>query len=85
MAISTAIIFGFIVGPFALGVFIYRRFKSSISEVDYRTFFILGVTFLPVGISLSASLEKPGFIGIAAMGAIYLAISLINRNKWTSS
>lgn len=49
--------------------------KSQEAEPDYRTFFILGITFLPVGIAT----KNPGLWG---MGAVFMIFGLANRNKW---
>ena len=59
--------------------------KKQLGEPDYRAFFILGITFFPVGISLAAALDNPGFIGMSAMGFIFLVIALANRDKWQKS
>ena len=55
-------------------------------EVDYQFFFILGISFLPVGIIftvLSFTSDFSGALGtpFLAMGIIYIAIALGNRNK----
>ena len=44
-------------------------------EPDYRVFFILGITWLPIGIAT----DNPGLWG---MGAVFMAIGLANRSKW---
>ena len=31
---------------------------------------------------MSASTGNPGFLGMSALGAAYLAIGLVNRDKW---
>ncbi len=55
-------------------IFIYRN-KGQKVEPDYRVFFILGITWLPLGIAT----DNPGFLG---MGAVFMAIGLANRSKW---
>ena len=75
-----------IIGFILLGVlvaFLVRKLKSEgiTEEPDYRAFVIMGICFLPVGV-IFASAVSPGFLGITAMGLIYLAIGLANRNKW---
>ena len=42
---------------------------------DYRAFFILGITFLPIGIAT----ENPGLWG---MGTIFMILGAVNRDKW---
>ena len=58
---------------FAL-IFIYRN-KGQRIEPDYRVFFILGITWLPLGIAT----DNPGFLGL---GAVFMVIGLANRSKW---
>ena len=55
-------------------IFIYRN-KGQKIKPDYRVFFILGITWLPLGIAT----DNPGFLG---MGAVFMAIGLANRSKW---
>ena len=55
-------------------IFIYRN-KGQRIEPDYRVFFILGITWLPLGIAT----DNPGFLG---MGAVFMVIGLANRGKW---
>ncbi|KAA3665513.1 MAG: hypothetical protein DWQ04_00230 [Chloroflexi bacterium] len=56
-------------------VFIVRRQKGEVPETDYRVFFILGITWLPLGIAT----DNPAFWG---MGAIFMIVGLANRDKW---
>jgi uncharacterized membrane protein YhaH (DUF805 family) len=58
---------------FAVIAIVVRRGEKR--EPDYRTFFILGIAFLPVGIAT----DNPGLWG---MGAVFLAVGLVNRDKW---
>jgi hypothetical protein len=58
----------------AVAFVVYRR-KGEIPDADYRVFFILGITWLPLGIAT----ENPGFWG---MGAVFLIVGLANRDKW---
>lgn len=55
-------------------IFISRNRGQKI-EPDYRVFFILGITWLPLGIAT----DNPGFLGL---GAVFMAIGLANRSKW---
>jgi len=63
-----------------------RSNTQKSKEVDYQVFFILGISFLPVGIIftvLSFTSDFSGALGtpFLAMGVIYIAIALGNRNK----
>ena len=67
-----------------------KRKKEGKQQVtNYRSLFILGVTFLPLGIIYEiaffiSDIKVFLVLGLAfiAMGLSYLAISLANRNKW---
>jgi hypothetical protein len=60
-----------------LGVFVVlQRGKEGPAEPDYRVLFILGATWLPVGIAT-------GNVGLWAMGVVFLVIGLANREKWS--
>jgi len=71
-----------ITGLLAISLFIFKRKQNIGNEKNYRTFFILGITFLPIGIMMSIAVDNPGFIGIAGMGAAFLVASLVNKDKW---
>lgn len=51
-------------------------------EVDYRVFFIMGISFLPLGIVLTFVVGNPGFIGFMGLGIAYMAIGLANKDNW---
>jgi hypothetical protein len=66
-----------------VGAILLIKWKSGYRrEVNYRALYIIGITFLPAGIALSASTRNPGFFGMSGLGAAYLAIALANRDKW---
>ncbi len=56
-----------------LAVFVLKKDKTY--EPDYRVFFILGVTWLPLGIAT----DNPALTG---MGAVFMVLGLANRDKW---
>ena len=59
-----------------------KNLKAGLArEIDYRTFFIMGISFLPMGIIFTAVIS-PVFISFIAIGVCYLAIGLANRDKW---
>ncbi len=66
-----------------IGITLWRkRWNLNQGEPNYKAFFIMGITFLSMGIVLSAATENPGLIGISGLGVAYLAIGLKNRDKW---
>ena len=66
-----------------IGVIVTKNIKEN-SEIDYRTFFILGICFFPLGI-IAIVTKNPGFIGISGLVLTYIIIGLANRNKWKKS
>jgi hypothetical protein len=65
-----------------IGIFQWKKKEDTKQEVNYRSFFILGITFIPTGVALSVSTGNPLFIGMSGLGAIYFVIGLKNRDKW---
>ena len=64
--------------------FIFWKKKKEMKnggETDYRAFFIMGISFLPMGIIFTAVIS-PAFISFLALGIIYMSIGLANRDKW---
>ena len=50
-------------------------------KTNYRALFVIGITFLGAGTALGASVNMALF-GLTAMGIIFMAIGLANRDKW---
>lgn len=79
-------IFLFIIAVF-IGIIVFFTLRINQKEgvkkeVDYRVFFIIGISFLPLGIVLTFVVGNPGFIGFMGLGIAYIAIGLANRDKW---
>ena len=55
--------------------YMMRKNKDQNIETSYRAFFILGISFLPIGIAT----DNPG---LWVMGAVFLILGLANRDKW---
>jgi hypothetical protein len=65
-----------------VAVYVYKKRKHGIIEKsNYQAFFIMGISFLAMGIIFTSSIN-PGFIGFIALGIIYMTIGLANRDKW---
>ncbi|KYK26785.1 hypothetical protein AYK20_08590 [Thermoplasmatales archaeon SG8-52-1] len=62
-------------------VFFIRKQDRKFEEPDYQTFFILGMSFLSLGIVFILVIN-PGFIAFIGIGICYMAIGLANKNKW---
>jgi len=93
MNASLWVIIGIAVGLILLGILVIltikRKKEANSKGTNYRAIFILGITFIPLGIiyeiTFFVSRENVflvlglSFIG---MGLSYLAIGLSNRKKW---
>ncbi|WP_455279131.1 hypothetical protein [[Eubacterium] cellulosolvens] len=64
-----------------LAIFTFKR-KGWNREVDYRTYFGIGIVWVPSGIVFYLIFGYVmGFVFIV-MGLVFLAISLKNKDKW---
>jgi len=70
-----------IVGVIVLYVMQKKKKEGVYEDPDYRAFFIMGICFLPMGIIFTTTVNI-GFMGITALGIIYMVIGLSNRDKW---
>ena len=78
-----------------VGIFLtyltWKRKKEGISIYNsYRTLFIMGLTFLPVGIiwmiiSFTSDVSFVISIPFLGIGVMYLVIGLANRDKWNKN
>ena len=91
VAVITLIILAIAIATGILTVWmVRRRKKEGKQQVDYRNFFVLGMTWVPLSIILMIVffiLQIPFYIGLPllALGIIYLSIGLVNRDKWKKS
>lgn len=83
--IATIIVVSLLVVSVLVGILLVvlwkRRKTGVIEETDYQTFFTLGLSFISMGVVLSAVINL-GFLGFLALGIVYLAIGLKNKDKW---
>lgn len=70
-----AITIGLLIIGLLVGLIVFYRNRKEGVEPDYRTFFTMGIIFLPLGI---ASENYAFFI----MSMVFIAIGLLNRSKW---
>lgn len=66
---------GLAVVAILVAVIVIYRNRGQKMEPDYRVFFILGITWLPLGIAT----DNPAFLGL---GAVFMVVGLANRGKW---
>jgi hypothetical protein len=89
--IFAAIVAGLLVVGILLALVLWKRRKEGkVEEPDYRAFFVMGLTWFPAGVVLMIVYfvsDIPFVIGMPlfAMGLVYLAIGLANRDKWKKS
>jgi hypothetical protein len=62
-------------------VVLKRKQDEKYEEPDYQVFFIMGISFLPLGIVFTIAIG-PAFIGFIGIGICYMAIGLTNKEKW---
>lgn len=86
--ITTIILVVMIVAGVIMAFMALRKRKAGrLAEPNYYTFFVLGVSFIPIGLIwmiLSFSLDISFVVGIPflGLGVTYLGIGLANRDKW---
>ncbi len=76
------LILAIIIGIATILIYHNKKKIETEKEIDYPTFYILSISFLPMGLILSITTKNPGMIGIMGLGVAYLAIGLANRDKW---
>jgi hypothetical protein len=83
MIIVSLVLLGIVlvIGLLLVFILIKRKNEGSPVEPNYRALFIIGISFLPLG-SLGIILDNPGFMGMTALGVIYMSIGLAHRDKW---
>ena len=82
--VALMLLVGFVlVGVLVTSVVIRRRRRGEEAEVNYLAFFVMGLSFLPMGVVLSFVIN-PGFLGFIGLGAFYVYLGLLNRDKWKS-
>jgi len=64
-----------------LGILVLKR-KGWEREVDYRSYFNMGIIWLPLGIVFYLIFENVIGLWFLIMGLVYLSIGLKNKDKW---
>lgn len=73
MEVKQMIIMG--IGIVLLLIFFMILKKKGKKQMNYRAFFIIGITWLPIGIATQNYI-------LAVTGALFLALGLLNKSKW---
>ena len=77
LSIDLFIVIGLIV--IGLVIILYSQFKKEKIKPNYLLFFILGITWVPLGVVFYKTARNISFL---IMGVIFLIIGLINKDKW---
>ena len=72
-----------LIGLAVLILILKRQKLEEKKPVDYRSFFILGICWMPLGIVFWLVLHFVVGIAFFVMGGAFLTIGLVNRDKWT--
>ncbi len=68
-------IFAALIAVVVIAVFMVKKGKFKTDEMDYRAYFFIGLTWIPLGLTL----KMPAFWGL---GLLFMAVGLINYKKW---
>lgn len=64
-----------------IAVFVAMKARKERHEPDYRALFIMGIVFLGAGSAMISTLGV-GSLGMSALGLVYMALGIANRDKW---
>ena len=81
MNTNTSFNMSIVIGLIIIGLLIVLllQFKRKKYKPNYRLFFILGMTWVPLGVVFYITTRNFGFF---VMGLIFLVIGLVNKDKW---
>ena len=71
-----------IIGLILLLIVLKKKKEGKMGEPNYQVFFSIGMIWIPVGVVFMIAVNPAIGIAFMALGIIYLAIGLANRNKW---
>ncbi|KYK29770.1 hypothetical protein AYK20_00100 [Thermoplasmatales archaeon SG8-52-1] len=71
----------FILGVIITIVLWKKQKENKYEEPDYQAFFIMGISFLPLGLVFMIAVN-PAFFVFTGIGLCYIAIGLANKDKW---
>ena len=71
-----------VIGLILTMVVLKKKKEGKMGEPNYQVFFILGIAWIPIGIVIMVEINLVLGIAFMGMGVIYMAIGLVNRDKW---
>ncbi|UCF13415.1 MAG: hypothetical protein JSW06_03940 [Thermoplasmatales archaeon] len=81
--ISIGIIAILVLIGIVLALVVFKKKKEGkMGEPNYQVFFNVGIIWLPVGVVFMIAVNPAIGIAFMALGIMYLAIGLANRDKW---
>lgn len=82
--IITFVTLAVILGVAIMLILVYRKKGTKMTGKDYRAFFVMGLSYLVVGIIMSFTFpgDVPYFNFFVFMGIIFTAMGLSNIDKW---
>jgi heme/copper-type cytochrome/quinol oxidase subunit 2 len=81
--ISALIIAVLVVIILIITVVMFKKKKEGkTGEINYKVFFIIGLTWIPIGSVYMIAVNLVIGIAFMGMGVSYLAIGLVNKDKW---
>ena len=82
--ISIFIILFLILIGLILLLFFWKKKKEGkiVGEPNYQVFFIIGISWIPIGIVFMLTINTVIGIAFMSMGLAYISIGLANKDKW---
>ena len=71
-----------VIGLILTLVVIKKKKESKMREPNYKVFFIIGMTWIPIGSVFIITINLVMGIAFMGLGIAYMAIGLANRDKW---
>lgn len=63
-------------------ILISRKKEGKAGEINYKIFFIIGLTWIPIGGVFMITINFVMGIAFMGLGIAYMAVGLAHRDKW---
>ena len=81
--ISLLIVASLVILGLILTLIMYKKKKEGkMGEPNYQAFFSFGIIWIPIGVVFMITIHPAAGMAFMAMGLVYMAIGLANRDKW---
>ena len=71
-----------VIGLLLILVLFKKKKEGKMRTPNYKIFFILGLSWIPIGIVFLVTINTVLGIAFMGLGISYIAIGLTNRDKW---